>query len=114
MTITEKVNCATEREEDVPWLFPEKSQRPFQIDKPTILMTARVHPGETPASHAVEGAIEFLTNPKDYRAYLLRKNFRILVVHMINPDGVYHGMFRYDMSGENLNRMYTSCSSSQQ
>ena len=45
-------------------LFPnrknEKRAFKFRENKPVILLTARVHPGETPASHAMNGIIKFL------------------------------------------------------
>jgi murein tripeptide amidase MpaA len=71
-----------------------------------ILITARVHPGETAASFAMEGIINFLTNCKDLRAHLLRKMFTFMIVPMINVDGVFHGHFRMDNYGKNLNRYY--------
>jgi murein tripeptide amidase MpaA len=33
---------------------------------------------------------------------------------MLNPDGVFHGMFRTDLNGENLNRVYAECSQNKQ
>jgi murein tripeptide amidase MpaA len=94
-------------------LFPEKI-RPIRFKKPVVLITARVHPGETPASYAMEGVIDFLTSRTDLRAHLLRKMFVFMVVPMINVDGVLHGHFRMDTFGRNLNRFYISPDRQQQ
>ena len=79
-----------------------------------VLITARVHPGETPSSYAMEGVIDFLTSRTDLRAHLLRKMFVFMVVPMINVDGVFHGHFRMDTFGRNLNRFYISPDRQQQ
>jgi cytosolic carboxypeptidase protein 5 len=65
-----------------------------------------VHPGESPASYALEGIIEFLLNKNDLRAFLLRKFFCFMIVPMLNPDGVYNGHYRMDTFNQNLNRYY--------
>lgn len=54
----------------------------------------------------MEGVIDFLINNKDVRSYLLKKMFVFMIVPMINVDGVYHGHFRMDSFGKNLNRYY--------
>lgn len=78
----------------------------FKNKKPVVLVSARVHPGETPASFALEGFLEFLCDKKDLRGWLLRKYFTFWVVPMLNPDGVYAGHFRMDVMNQNLNRYY--------
>lgn len=99
-------------------LFPDResmtSMAGFKINKPKIIVSGRVHPGETPASFCVEGLFRFLLDERDYRAYLLRRNFHFIIVPMLNPDGVYQGMFRNDINGDNLNRLYVSCSKQKQ
>jgi len=60
-------------------------------------VTARVHPGETPASYALEGILNFILSKNDFRSYILRKFFVFMVVPMINPDGVYAGHYRKDI-----------------
>ena len=47
-----------EREDLIGGLFPEyssKEKRPFKFNKPTVFISCRVHPGETPASFVLDG-----------------------------------------------------------
>lgn len=90
-----------------PKLFPD-NDRPLKFDKPVVLIGSRVHPGEVASSHCLTGMIRFLLNPKDLRAYLLRRLFVFMIVPMLNPDGVYEGNYRMDLLGRNLNRLYNS------
>lgn len=52
--------------------------------------------------------IKFLLNPKDLRAYILRRLFVFMIVPMLNPDGVWEGNYRMDLLNRNLNRLYTN------
>ena len=67
------------------------------------MLSARVHPGETSNSYAMEGLIEFLTS-QDERAKYLRDTFVFKVVPMLNIDGVVNGHYRCNLSGVDLNR----------
>ena len=51
-----------------------------------VFITARVHPGESPASFMCHGLLEFLLS-SDPVAVNLRKVVTFMVVPMINPDG---------------------------
>lgn len=59
--------------------------------KEVLFISARVHPGEVPASHTMKGILDFLLDPEDVRATELRSRYLIKVVPMLNPDGVYRG-----------------------
>lgn len=73
--------------------------------KKCIIVTARVHPGETPGQLNFSGFLRFVLS-NDPRAIILRKHFVIRLVPILNPDGVYRGHFRMDYFGNNLNRFY--------
>jgi len=66
ITLTGKAKMTEEREDLIEGLFPESENnpeaRPFVFDKPTVFISSRVHPGETPASFVLDGIIGFLLN----------------------------------------------------
>lgn len=73
--------------------------------KKAIIISARVHPGETNASWLMQGLIGFLlTGGPD--AQVLRDNFIWQFVPMLNPDGVICGNYRCGLSGVDLNRQW--------
>ncbi|XP_018645398.1 Mername-AA213 putative peptidase (M14 family) [Schistosoma mansoni] len=81
-------------------------------NKPTekkrcVVITARVHPGETQGSWMMKGLMDFLIST-DPDAKVLRSNFVFKLVPMLNPDGVIVGNYRCSLSGCDLNRKYTS------
>ena len=75
MTISSRDGITQERE-SIPQssstykcsLYPEaaddQSKRPFLFDrnKKVVFFTARVHPGETPGSHVLNGALDLITD----------------------------------------------------
>lgn len=69
ITFTGKAKMTQEREELIDGLFPDAegdtTTRPFKFDKPTIFLSSRVHPGETPASFVLNGIFNFLTDQKN-------------------------------------------------
>ncbi len=73
--------------------------------KPAVVLTARVHPGETVGSLVMKGALEFLVSG-DPEAVELRDNFVFCLVPMLNPDGVIIGNNRYGLDGSDLNRKF--------
>lgn len=102
LTISSNDSLSGDRESYISdMLFPERHKESrafkFKSSKPVILISARVHPGETPASFALEGMVKFLLDKEDLRSYLLRKFFTFWIVPMLNPDGVYNGHYRMDV-----------------
>uniref|UniRef100_A0A0A9VVW5 Cytosolic carboxypeptidase NnaD n=1 Tax=Lygus hesperus TaxID=30085 RepID=A0A0A9VVW5_LYGHE len=73
--------------------------------KKAVVMTARVHPGESPASWMMKGVIDFITGDSQ-QARELREKFIFKLVPMLNPDGVIVGNNRCSLSGRDLNRQY--------
>uniref|UniRef100_A0A8C6CW52 Cytosolic carboxypeptidase 2 n=1 Tax=Moschus moschiferus TaxID=68415 RepID=A0A8C6CW52_MOSMO len=73
--------------------------------KRAVVLTARVHPGESNGSWIMKGFLDFiLSNSPD--AQLLRDIFIFKVVPMLNPDGVIVGNYRCSLAGRDLNRHY--------
>lgn len=74
--------------------------------KKAIIISARVHPGETVGSWMMRGVMYFLTDPESEEARLLRKHFIFKIIPMLNPDGVINGNYRCSLAGCDLNRRW--------
>ena len=68
-----------------------------------VILTSRVHPGESNASYIIHGTLEYLVSEEE-GAYNLRNNFVFKIIPMLNPDGVIVGNYRCSLSGLDLNR----------
>ncbi|XP_033172183.1 cytosolic carboxypeptidase Nna1 isoform X6 [Drosophila mauritiana] len=73
--------------------------------KKSIVVSARVHPSETPASWMMKGLMDFITGDTTV-AKRLRHKFIFKLVPMLNPDGVIVGNTRNSLTGKDLNRQY--------
>ena len=73
-----------------------------------IVITCRVHPGETTGSCVMEGVLDYLTSSA---ASDLRDVYVFYVVPMLNPDGVVCGNSRCGLMGVDLNRRWDAPSS---
>lgn len=110
ITLTSSSNGTGEIEErygDV--LFPEKVVERAQkfINKPYLFISCRVHAGETPASYMMKGLLNFLREYKTNEdAWMFLERFVLILIPMLNPDGVYRGHYRLDALGYDLNRVY--------
>ena len=62
LTITDRSGSLNEQEDLIPGLYPEATMRPLKFSKPTVFVTARVHPGETQGSHMMNGLLAYLLN----------------------------------------------------
>jgi len=61
-----------------------------------VIITARVHPGETPSSYVCQGFIEFIISDHPI-ARVLRDHIVFYIVPMLNPDGVFLGNQRFEI-----------------
>jgi len=84
---------------------PNSTDSSTRRARSVVCITARVHPGETPASYMCHGLIEYLIS-NDANAKKLRKNVTFIVIPMLNPDGVFLGNYRTAFCGLDLNRQY--------
>lgn len=74
-----------------------------QKQKKGVIISGRVHPGESNASWMMKGTIDYLISDQ---ARDLRKQFIFKIIPMINPDGVINGNYRCSLAGCDLNRRY--------
>ncbi|KFV65797.1 Cytosolic carboxypeptidase 3, partial [Dryobates pubescens] len=76
-------------------------------ERKAVILTARVHPGETNSSWIMKGFLDYILGDSG-KAQLLRDKFVFKVVPMLNPDGVIVGNHRCSLTGQDLNRKYKS------
>ena len=58
-----------------------------------VIITGRVHPGESNSSFIIEGILEFLVSDIE-TAVELRNKYVFKIIPMLNPDGVIIGNYR--------------------
>ncbi len=74
------------------------SSKPEEIAlRKAVVLTSRVHPGETNASYIMQGILDYLVSDDEGARYL-RNNFVFKIVPMLNPDGVIVGNYRCSLS----------------
>ena len=70
--------------------------------RPIVILTARVHPGENNSSWVMKGFLEFITSNNTYATYL-RNHVIFKIIPLLNPDGVIEGNYRCNLTGNDLN-----------
>ena len=106
VTITDDLGAVPSSSEERRALFRPRSGWALpHSSKKFVVLTARVHAGETNSSHVMEGVLEFLTGDSE-AACVLRKHFVFKIVPMLNPDGVVSGNSRCSLPGADLNRQW--------
>lgn len=70
-----------------------------------VVLSGRVHPGESNASWMVKGLLDFVAGDT-LDARRLRRTYVFKFVPMLNPDGVANGNHRCSLAGCDLNRKW--------
>ena len=76
-------------------------------EKKCILVTGRIHSGETVSSYVVQGLVDFLVNLNNPISKYLRDKFIFKIIPMLNIDGVIFGNYRLNILGKDMNRLWT-------
>jgi hypothetical protein len=69
--------------------------------KPFICIAARLHPGESNSSFAMEGLMTSI-----FANTTILNTYSILLIPIVNVDGVECGFYRTDLKGQDLNRVW--------
>jgi len=72
-------------------------------ERKAVIVTARVHPGESNSSFIMQGMIKYMTSDEE-GAKQLWDTFVFKFIPMLNPDGVILGNYRTSLSGNDMNR----------
>jgi hypothetical protein len=86
---------------------PELPSGVVHSAKPVVIIAARIHPGETNSSFAMEGLMNIVFGSSQL-GVRLREAFSWLLIPMVNPDGVICGFYRPSLSGDDENRVWQS------
>lgn len=81
------------------------SNSAVKTEKKVIVVSARVHPGESNSSWLIHGLIGFLLSDCT-EAEVCRDHFIWHIIPMLNPDGVVCGNTRCCLAGMDLNRQW--------
>ena len=84
----------------------EKGNFETMQQKKAVVISARVHPGETVGSWMMRGVLLYLTDPENKEAKMLREKYIFKIIPMLNPDGVINGNYRCSLAGCDLNRRW--------
>lgn len=86
-----------------------KNENKHQLKK-YVIITSRVHPGETQSSFLLNGLLKQLILNRSFRKsknhQKILQEFIFIIIPILNPDGVYRGHYRQNIYGSNLNRSY--------
>jgi len=63
-----------------------------------VILTCRIHPGETNSSFIMNGVVDYLVGDEE-KAEFLRNAFVFKIIPMLNPDGVIVGNYRCSLTG---------------
>lgn len=107
-----KLLCYTLSGRKVFYYICYKSKQPKKIhqmkDQNIIVLTARSHPSESNSSYIMKGFLDSLADKESQPAKFLREHFFLVIIPMLNPDGVSIGNSRCSLSGHDLNRSWES------
>ena len=71
--------------------------------KKIVIVISRQHPPEVTGYMAMQEFVESLTSSSEL-ALKFRENYELIIVPMVNPDGVDEGNWRHNAAGVDLNR----------
>jgi len=89
---------------DISYKFPYYINNSSKTKK-AIVLTGRVHPGESNSSFIMKGMIDFLLSENTHVNHL-RNDYIFIIFPMLNPDGVKYGNYRCNIFGYDLNRQW--------
>jgi len=69
------------------------------------MFMGRQHPGEVVGSHIMQHIFKLVEHQMMEFKYLM-KMYTIVIIPMVNPDGVIHGNSRCNLAGLDLNRQW--------